>query len=148
MYKYIFMSSYAVERNLPIFNKKQIIRQEDRLGNVRYYIQAKLGSDSFLGVMSNTPRKEYFAYITKFNDREGFFRIGKLEYTKVNSLKLSDDDTILVEVIPNREKTKCGFGILYSSEFVPSYSGSNLKFTNEDIKMSFVEWLKFLSNNE
>lgn len=142
------MSSYAVERNLPIFNKKQVIRQEDSLGNIRYYLQAKVGSDSFLGVMNSTPRKEYFAYIEKYNDKDGFFRLGKIEYTKVNSLKLSDGDFILIEMIPNREKTKNGFGILYSTEFVPSYSGSNLKFTNEDIKMSFVEWLKFLSNNE
>lgn len=148
MYKYIFMSSYAVERNLPIFNKKTVIKQEDKVGNIRYYIQAKVGSDSFLGFMSNTPRREYFAYIEKYNDKEGFFRIGKIEYTKVNTLKLSDGDSILIEVIPNREKTKCGFGVLYTTEYVPSYSGSNLKFTNEDIQMSFVEWLKFMNNNE
>jgi hypothetical protein len=141
------MSSYAVERNLPIFKKNRVIKQASVCRNItqdeRFYIQGKIDSDTFLGVMNSTPRKDYYAYIDSYKGKEGIFRIGKLEYTKVNKLKLIEGDSILIEVIPN----KIG-SIIFFSEYVPSYSGSNLKFTNEDVRMTFFEWLKFISNNE
>lgn len=131
------MSSYAVERNLPIFKRNVVIKQDER-----YYIQGKVGSDSFLGVMNSTPRKDYYAYIESYNGKEGIFKIGKIEYTKVNKAKLIEGDSILIEVIPNKSN-----GIIFFSEYVPSYSASNLKFTNEEVRMTFFEWIKFISNN-
>lgn len=128
------MSSYAVERNLPIFKKNDVVRQEDR-----FYIKGKISSDSFLGVMCSTPRKEYFAYIESHNGKSGRYKIGRLEYSKVNKLKLNDGDNILIEVVPNEDK-----GIIFRSEYIPSYSSCNLNFTDKKIKLSFLEWLNFI----
>jgi len=128
------MSSYAVEKNLPIFKRNVVISQ-----NEKFYIQGKIGSDSFLGVMNSTPRKEYFAYIESYKGIHDMFRIGKISYLLVNKFKLNDGDSILIEVIPN----KCG-GIIYYSEYVPSYSSSFLKFTDDEARMSFLEWIKFI----
>ena len=128
------MSSYAVERNLPIFKSENVIKQHDN-----FFIKAKVGSDNFLGVMLATPRKEYFAYIDSHNDKKGPFKLGKIEYTKVSKLKLDEGDIILIEVIPNKNN-----GVASYSEFVPSYSPYSLKFTNRMPKLSFSDWLSFI----
>jgi hypothetical protein len=130
------MVSLAVERNLPIFKKNIVIQHDDK-----FYVNGKVGSDNFLGFMNSTPRKDYFAYIDIFNDKSGVFKIGKIEYTKVNKLKLIDGDSILIEVIPNKSG-----GIIFP-EYVPAYSSSYVKFTNE-IRMSFFNWVKLKSKYE
>ena len=129
------MVSYAVERNLPLFKRDRVVSQEDK-----FYIQGKIGSDNFLGVMNSTPRKEYFAYVESYNGKEGVFKLGKIEYTKVNKLKLVDGSSISIEVIPNKSG-----GIIHYSEYVPSYSASHLKFSEEELKMSMIEWIKFVT---
>lgn len=126
--------SYAVQHNLPIFDKKQVIPCDGK-----YYINASVGFETYLGVMNTSPRKDYFASIDVFNDKEGKFKIGRLDLMDV--VKKIKKDSILIEVIPNR------YGdILDFTEFVPKMKAGYLVFRVDEVKKSFFEWVASMIN--
>lgn len=127
--------SHAVQHNLPIFQMDQVIP----IGG-KYYINATLGSENYLGFMNTSPRKDYFAFINSYNGKEGQFRIGRLDLVEVT--KKIKKDSILIEVIPNRYG-----GVVDFTEYVPKMKGGYL-VVRDEIKMSFFNWVKFISNNK
>lgn len=128
--------NYAIEHNLPIFNKSQVFPYNDK-----YYINAKVGYHSFLGCMNTTPRKDFYAFVDKFNEKEGLFNIGRLDSIMIN--KYNGGVEIMVEVIPNKNGS-----IIYTSEFVPKLKGGYLPFISpKEMSMSFLEWIKFMNDN-
>lgn len=127
--------SYAVQHNLPIFHKRQVIPY-----NGKYYINATVGFETYLGFMNTSPRKDFYAFIDKFNDKEGVFKIGRLDYMDVS--KRVKKDSILVEVIPNKYGS-----IVDLNEYVPKLKSGYLSFTTEEVKLTFVEWISFMNRN-
>lgn len=125
--------SYAVQHNLPIFPKKQVFPV-----NGKYYISASLGYETYLGIMNTTPRKDYFAFVSKFNEKEGQFKIGRLDSMDV--MKRIKKNEILIEVIPNRYG-----GIVDMTEFVPRMKSGYLLFTTQEVEMSFFDWVRFMN---
>jgi hypothetical protein len=115
--------SYAVQHNLPIFSKDRVIEYNDK-----YYISATIGSESYLGFMKTSPRKDYFALIDiNRNGRfEGSYRIGRLDTMDV-SRKVKKSWKILVEVIPNKYGNFSDF-----SEYVPKMRSGYLEFNAAD----------------
>ncbi len=106
--------------------------------NGKYYISANLGFETYLGVMNPSPRKDYFAFIGKFNEKEGQFKIGRLDSMDV--MKRIKKDEILIEVIPNR------YGdIIDTTEFVPRMKSGYLLFTTQEVEMSFFDWVRFMN---
>ncbi len=127
--------NYAIEHNLPIFNKSEVFPY-----NGKYYVNAKIGYNSFLGCMNPTPRKDYCAFIESFNGRKGIFNIGRLDSIMVNKYK---GDEIMIEAIPNKNGS-----IIYTSEFVPKVKLGYLPFISpKEMTMTFVKWIKFMDNN-
>jgi hypothetical protein len=125
--------SYAVQHNLPIFPKRQVFPL-----NGKYYINANLGFETYLGVMNTSPRKDYFAFIGKFNEKEGQFKIGRLDSMDV--MKRIKKDEILIEVIPNRYGS-----IVDTTEFVPRMKSGYLLFNTQEVEMSFFDWVRFMN---
>jgi len=125
--------SYAVQHNLPIFPKRQVMPY-----NGKYFINASVGFETYLGYMNTSPRKDYYAFIDKFNDKEGQFKIGRLDSMDV--LKRVKTDNILIEVIPNKYGS-----IIDCTEFVPKLKSGYLSFSTEEVKMTFVEWINFMN---
>lgn len=121
--------SYAVEHNLPIFSKKEVIPS-----NGRFYISAGVGNEKYLGYMNSSPRKDYFAFI----NRNGVSKIGRLDLMDAN--KKIKKDQVLIEVIPNKYGTFVDY-----TEYVPKIKSGYLVFSTEDVEISFIEWLKFLN---
>ncbi len=125
--------SYAVQHNLPIFPKKQVFPV-----NGKYYISASLGYETYLGVMNTSPRKDYFAFVSSFNDKDGQFKIGRLDSMDV--MKRIKKDEILIEVVPNRYG-----GIIDMTEFVPRMKSGYLSFSTQEVKMTFFDWVRFMN---
>jgi hypothetical protein len=124
--------SYAVQHNLPIFDNKQVIPY-----NGKYYINARMGFEKFLGVMNTSPRRDYYAYLDEFKGLDGFVKIGRLDLSDVTKkMSKKNDDSILIEVIPNKYDNIIDFG-----EFVPKMRAGYLTFSAEEVKMSFFEWM-------
>lgn len=123
--------SHAVQHNLPIFSKNQVIT----FGG-KYYINATLGFETYLGFMNTSPRKDYFAFINSYNGKEGQLRIGRLDLVEVT--KRIKKDSILVEVIPNRYG-----GVVDFTEYVPKMKSGYLTVRDE-VKMSFFNWVRFM----
>lgn len=120
----------AVERNLPIFKKYQVIPFKGK-----YYINAKVGFENYLGFMNTIPRKDYFAFIDIYNGKGGNFKLGRLDSMLVN--KKVKKENILIEAIPNNRDM---------TEFVPRINAGYISFTTEEIKMTFFEWLRFMND--
>lgn len=120
--------SYAVQHNLPIFHKNQVTPSDGK-----FYINAIVGFESYLGVMNTSPRKDYFASI----DVGGQLKIGRLD--SVDVMKKIKKDSIFVEVIPNRYGTIDDF-----TEFIPKMKAGYLVFSTIDIELTFFDWLRFL----
>jgi hypothetical protein len=121
--------SYAVQHNLPIFPKNQVISY-----NGKFYINAILGHETYLGVMNTSPRKDYFAVINSYNGKDGYFKIGRLDLVDVT--KKIKKDSILIEVIPNIYG-----GIIDFTEYIPKMKSGYLAFRAEDVRMTFFEWV-------
>jgi hypothetical protein len=126
--------SQAVQHNLPIFSKKEVI-----INNGRYFIDAFIGYESYLGIMNTSPRRDYFAFIRDFNGKNGQFKLGRLDISDINKKVKSDVDSILLEVVPNK------YGSYNEmSEFIPKMKSGYLCFSTEKVTMSFFDWIKFL----
>lgn len=124
--------SYATQHNLPIFSKKDVVSRNDR-----YYINATVGFETYLGVMNTSPRKDYFAVVNSFNGKDGKFKIGRLDLMDVS--KKIKKDSILIEVIPNKYGNIVDF-----TEYSPKMKSGYLVFSTEEIKMTFFDWVKFI----
>lgn len=122
--------SYAVQHNLPIFPKRQVFPL-----NGKYFISANLGFESYVGFMSTSPRKDYFAYLVI---DKAIAKIGRLDSMDV--MKRIKKDEILIEVIPNRYGS-----IIDTTEFVPRMKSGYLQFTTQEVEMSFFDWIRFMN---
>lgn len=124
----------AIQRNLPIFKKGQIIPH-----NGKFYTSAKIGSETYLGFMNIIPRNDHFAFIDSYNSRVGQFRIGRLDTMLVNRSKKSE---ILIEVVPNRRDGRSDF-----KEFIPKINAGFLSFITDEVNISFVDWIRFVNED-
>lgn len=133
--------SHAVQHNLPIFNKSQVIPY-----NGKFYTEICVGFDTYLGCMRTSPRKDYFAFLNEFNGFKGTIRIGRLDSMdilrkKVEVSTVSPSTKILIEVIPNRYDS-----IIDLTEFVPKMKAGYLTFRSEEVRMTFFEWVSSMVN--
>ena len=126
--------THAVQHNLPIFSKREVLPL-----NGKFYINASIGFETYLGVMNTSPRRDYFAFIDKYNGRNGEFKIGRLDLMDVT--KKVKKNSVLLEVVPNTLSKNIDFNKV--SEFVPRMKSGYLVFSTEEVKMSFFDWIKF-----